>query len=349
MSGSKRYRIAAVEPDQRFRTRLMIEMAATEAHMSETIDAFVASLEGDRPTVVVFGPSLANDTGIAQAQRIARTHPEVGVVLLTQELSLALLQQALRAGVRDVLTLDTDETGLSQAIERVGNSLAAPGRARAGAPVELGRVIVTFSTKGGVGKSITATNLAVALATRSPKQVAIIDGDLQFGDVAVLLGVPPTHTTIDAAAAIDQADSALMDSFLATHPSTGLRVLPAPVEPSAADSVSPEQMLGIVRMLRTMCDVRDRRHAAALRRRRARAARGGRRRPARREHGHPEHQEPEGRHPDARPAVDRRFEAAAGPQPGQREGQPRHRRCRAGDRPARPSSAFRRTSPCRKR
>ncbi len=253
MSGSKRYRIAAVEPDQRFRTRLMIEMAATEAHMSETIDAFVASLEGDRPTVVVFGPSLANDTGIAQAQRIARTHPEVGVVLLTQELSLALLQQALRAGVRDVLTLDTDETGLRQAIERVGDSLAATRSSSGGPPVELGRVIVTFSTKGGVGKSITATNLAVALATRSPKQVAIIDGDLQFGDVAVLLGVPPTHTTIDAAAAIDQADSALMDSFLATHPSTGLRVLPAPVEPSAADSVSPEQMLGIVRMLRRMC------------------------------------------------------------------------------------------------
>ena len=81
----------------------------------------------------------------------------------------------------------------------------------------------------------------------------IVDGDLQFGDVAVLLGVPPTHTTIDAAAAIDQADTSLMDSFLATHPATGLRVLPAPVEPSAADSISPEQMLGIVRMLRAMC------------------------------------------------------------------------------------------------
>jgi pilus assembly protein CpaE len=112
---------------------------------------------------------------------------------------------------------------------------------------------VTFSTKGGVGKSILATNLAVALATRSTKQVAIVDGDLQFGDVAVLLGIPPTHTTTDAAAAIDQADTALMDSFLATHPATGLRVLPAPVEPSAADSISPEQMLGIVHMLRTMC------------------------------------------------------------------------------------------------
>jgi len=253
MSAPKRYRVAAVEPDERFRTRLTIQLAATEATVSDTIESLVASLEGNRPTVVVFGPGLANDTGLAQAQRLSRQHPEMGVVLVSEELSLALLQQALRAGVRDALALDTDDAALRQAIDRVGESLVSSRTAPGTGPVELGRVIVTFSTKGGVGKSILATNLAVALASRSTKQVAIVDGDLQFGDVAVLLGIPPTHTTTDAAAAIEQADVSLMDSFLATHPATGLRVLPAPVEPSAADSISPEQMLGIVRMLRTMC------------------------------------------------------------------------------------------------
>jgi pilus assembly protein CpaE len=253
MSAPKRYRVAAVEPDERFRTRLTIQLAATEATVSDTIESLVATLDGKRPTVVVFGPGLANDTGLAQAQRLSRQHPEMGVVLVSEELSLALLQQALRAGVRDALALDTDDVALRQAIERVGESLVSSRTAPGSGPAEVGRVIVTFSTKGGVGKSILATNLAVALALRSSKQVVIVDGDLQFGDVAVLLGIPPTHTTTDAAAAIDQADVSLMDSFLATHPATGLRVLPAPVEPSAADSISPEQMLGIVRMLRTMC------------------------------------------------------------------------------------------------
>jgi pilus assembly protein CpaE len=253
MSAPKRYRVAAVEPDERFRTRLTIQLAATEATVSDTIESLVATLDGNRPTVVVFGPGLANDTGLAQAQRLSRQHPEMGVVLVSEELSLGVLQQALRAGVRDALALDTDDAALRQAIERVGESLVSSHTAPGSGAVELGRVIVTFSTKGGVGKSILATNLAVALASRSSRQVAIVDGDLQFGDVAVLLGIPPTHTTTDAAAAIDQADVSLMDSFLATHPATGLRVLPAPVEPSAADSISPEQMLGIVRMLRTMC------------------------------------------------------------------------------------------------
>ena len=253
MSAPKRFRVAAVEPDERFRTRLTIQLAATGATVSDTIESLVATLDGNRPTVVVFGPGLANDTGLAQAQRLSRQHPELGVVLVSEELSLSLLQQALRAGVRDALALDTDDAALRQAIERVGESLVSSRTAPGSGPAELGRVIVTFSTKGGVGKSILATNLAVALAMRSSKQVVIVDGDLQFGDVAVLLGIPPTHTTADAAAAISQGDVSLMDSFLATHPATGLRVLPAPVEPSAADSITPEQMLGIVRMLRTMC------------------------------------------------------------------------------------------------
>ena len=253
MSAPKRYRVAAVEPDERFRTRLTIQLAAVDATMSDSIESLVASLDGKRPSVVVFGPRLANDTGLAHAARLVRQHPELGVVLVCPELSLALLQQALRAGVRDALALDTDDAALRASIERVGESLVSTRTAPGSGPAELGRVIVTFSTKGGVGKSILATNLSVALASRSSKQVVIVDGDLQLGDGAVLLGEPPTHTTLAAAAPLDQADPALMDSFLATHPATGLRVLPAPVEPSAADSISPEQMLGIVRMLRTMC------------------------------------------------------------------------------------------------
>jgi pilus assembly protein CpaE len=77
---------------------------------------------------------------------------------------------------------------------------------------------------------------------------------LQFGDVAVLLGIPPVHTTTDAAAAVDSADEPHMDALLATHDASGLRVLCAPVEPSAGDKITAEEMIGIVRMLRRMFD-----------------------------------------------------------------------------------------------
>jgi pilus assembly protein CpaE len=112
-------------------------------------------------------------------------------------------------------------------------------------------VIVAFSTKGGVGKSMVATNLSTGLAMRG-RPTVVVDCDLQFGDDAVLLGIPPQHTTVDAAGAIEHADLAMMADLLAVHQPTGLHVLPAPIEPSAADTITPEAMLKIVAMLQEM-------------------------------------------------------------------------------------------------
>jgi pilus assembly protein CpaE len=80
----------------------------------------------------------------------------------------------------------------------------------------------------------------------------VVDCDLQFGDDAVLLGIPPLHTTVDAAGAIAHADPQMMEGLLSVHQPTGLRVLPAPIEPSAADTITPEAMVKIVAMLQEM-------------------------------------------------------------------------------------------------
>jgi pilus assembly protein CpaE len=252
---SPRYRVIALEPDERLRTRMTLELAGiAQAPLSE-IDEVDRELASGEPTVVLFGASLANEAGFAAVRRLTRNFPEAGVVMLAEELTLPLLQQAIRAGVRDALTIDAGESQTRQAIERVGEAmLALVTRAAAVAPETLGQVIVAFSTKGGVGKSVIATNLSVVLATHSPGHVALVDGDLQFGDVAVLLGIPPVHTTTDAAGAIETADEQLMDALLATHEASGLRVLCAPVEPSAGDKITPEEMIGIIRTLRRMYD-----------------------------------------------------------------------------------------------
>jgi pilus assembly protein CpaE len=215
----------------------------------------IEHLGADEPTVVVFGPGLANDTGLAHAQRLTRSHPAAGIVLFTEELTLPLLQQALRSGVRDAVTLEADDATLRQAVARVGEAIAtiANRSFAAGEGQRRGRVIVSFSTKGGVGKSVVSTNTAAALAAKGHK-VVIVDSDLQFGDVAVLLGVPPLHTTVEAAGSVDTADVQLMEGLLGTHEPSGLRVLPAPVEPSAADQISPHQMVGIITVLRAMFD-----------------------------------------------------------------------------------------------
>jgi pilus assembly protein CpaE len=250
------YRVLALEPDERLRTRMTLELAGIAAAPAGSLDEMLRALVEGQPTVIVFGASLASEEGFDAVRRLSRAFPEAGVVLLAEELTLPLLQNALRAGVRDAVAIDAGESQIRQAIERVGDMMAAVAHraAAASSPTNLGKVMVAFSTKGGVGKSVVATNLAVVLATQSRGRVALVDADLQFGDVAVLLGIPPLHTTIDAALAIDSADEQLMEGLLATHEASSLRVLCAPVEPSASDKITPEAMVAIVRMMRRMYD-----------------------------------------------------------------------------------------------
>ncbi len=195
-------------------------------------------------------------------------------------------------------------------------------------PARLGKVFVVFATKGGVGKSVVATNMSVLLATRHPNRVALIDADLQFGDDAVLLGVPPQHTSAEAAAAVGTMDTGLMESFLATHEAVDAaravragRTRGGRAHHGRRDDRHGADAAHDVRL-------RRRRHAAALRRRRARAARRGRRGAADRQPRHPEHQEPEGRDPDPRPAVGGGQQAAPRDEPGERSRAPRHQRRR---------------------
>ncbi len=251
---ANRYRVAAVDGDHRIRTKLAIELAGVGATPYDTLDAALETFGPDEAAVVVLGPTEASDIGLAAVQQLSREHPACGVILLVEELSMEILQRALRSGVRDVAAIDAGEAALRQAVERVGDVVSAltghAGQPAAGTGA-LGRVIVAFSTKGGVGKSMMATNLAAGLAMRN-RSTVIVDCDLQFGDDAVLLGIPPLHTTADAAGAIEHADVEMMAGLLAVHQPTQLRVLPAPIEPSAADTITAETMLKIVAMLQTM-------------------------------------------------------------------------------------------------
>ncbi|MCB1027052.1 MAG: P-loop NTPase, partial [Microthrixaceae bacterium] len=119
----------------------------------------------------------------------------------------------------------------------------------------LGKVVTVFSTKGGAGKSMLATSLAVSLAQRSSGPVCLVDADLQFGDVAVMLKLTPRHTIVDAVAALDRIDPNFLEQLLMTHEPSGLRVLPAPLEPAFADQIGAAEMVQIVEMLRTFCSV----------------------------------------------------------------------------------------------
>jgi pilus assembly protein CpaE len=214
---------------------------------------------GVTPVVAVLGPSCVTPHDLAYVEQWNRTHPEVGVVLVASQLSTELLHRALRAGVKDVLAAPVDKAQLLQAVTRAAEALrgAGGGPATTGGvgdeAVEPGRVITVFSTKGGSGKSVVATNLAVAMARRSERPVALVDAHLQFGDVAVMLKLQPQHTVVDAVQSIEQLDSGLIRAFMSVHEPSGLLVLPAPLEPAFADQIGGAEMVRVIELLRSFC------------------------------------------------------------------------------------------------
>ncbi len=250
---TSRYDVAVVEPEPRYRMRLGTQLAG--AAQFESIEELVQHLRPGRPVVAVFGPSVAVPLGFQQVQRLVAAYPELGAVFALAEVSAPVLQAALRAGARDTVAAG-DAATMVQAVARVGDILSESTTSRVPAIPESrdnpGRLTVVFSTKGGVGKSTIAINVAVAMVQRTGERVALVDADLDFGDVAVMLGIPPQTTIVDAAASIQFAEPEMLNQMLTRHAS-GVYVLPAPSEAVLGTALPPEELVGVCSALQSFC------------------------------------------------------------------------------------------------
>lgn len=254
--------IVVVEADPSVRSRLAMQLGERAVAM-ESLDGVAERYLS--PFILVLGPSCSLVPGATGAEDLLAQRPDIGAILIAEDLSTEVFQRAMRSGVRDVLGAPVDTGQLNEAVRRVGQSLVSTGASRpsllgGGSPTPEtdqsapGKVITVFSTKGGAGKSVLAANLGVILAQRSEGTVALVDADLQFGDIAVMLKLAPQHTIVDAVASFERLDVGFLESLLATHQPSGLKVLPAPLEPAFADQIGAEQMNRIIGLLRTFCD-----------------------------------------------------------------------------------------------
>lgn len=101
-----------------------------------------------------------------------------------------------------------------------------------------GEMIAVCSAKGGIGRTVIAANLAVALS-KNNIQISVLDGNFQFGDVSLALDLHPTFTIKDVVEVIDSLDKFALTSYLMHH-NSGIKVLAAPDRPEYADLVTPQ-------------------------------------------------------------------------------------------------------------
>jgi pilus assembly protein CpaE len=255
--------VLIVEPHDGYATWLatnalsgLTDRVVRAADPDEAMAAVAA--EGRDVLAAIFGPSIADRDALALAGGLQQGTPDISVVLIRRQESGELIRQALRMGVKDILSSVSDETAVRTAAARaIEIARTLRGRLGGGAPTDAGegrapgKVATVFSSKGGCGKTFLSTNLAVSLA-RDGAEVALVDLDLHFGDVAIMLHLFPSHTIYDAAQS-PGLDALTLKSFL-THHDSGVWALVAPTEPTVADTINPGNIANILKLLRSAFD-----------------------------------------------------------------------------------------------
>jgi pilus assembly protein CpaE len=143
--------------------------------------------------------------------------------------------------------------------QRVDNVIFALRKAASAArhaqrPSTRARVVTVFSPKGGTGKTVTSTNLALAFAQRPDTRVLLLDLDLQFGDTAIMLGLEPEKTLRDLVIAPGGVDAEKLAGYTARHQSS-VDVLAAPVRPEDAELVTDGKLVELLDVAGEMYDV----------------------------------------------------------------------------------------------
>ena len=215
-------------------------------HAVENTERLTAWLSHRSDEYAVFlGPNVPMEDATVLCERLRVSAPTTSVILVRDSVDTSVLSMAMQAGARDVV-LTTDETAIKASVERalaLYTALRGPGGA-----AHAGRVITVFAPKGGVGKTTTAVNLALAISDRGARKVCLVDLDLAFGDVAITMQLFPSHTIEEAIGGEEHLDDSLVESLLTRHEDS-LMVLAAPSLPDARDRVTSRL---VSRMLRTL-------------------------------------------------------------------------------------------------
>jgi pilus assembly protein CpaE len=176
----------------------------------------------DVPDVVFLDLAAGMGSEFEFAQELNKLKPSVHIIAcsLKHETNSEFLLQAMRSGIRDFLQKPYNRLEIGLLMRR----LSEESGARLEKKAATGRLFVVLGTKGGVGTSTVAVNLAVQLAQRRSKRTLLLDFSRPMGDVAALLDLKPTFQVRDAVENVKRLDSALLEGLLTTHKS-GLKVL----------------------------------------------------------------------------------------------------------------------------
>jgi pilus assembly protein CpaE len=200
--------------------------------------------------VLLVACGAASDEAVAFINAAARERGDRPLIVVCGGSPNGFVRDVLTSGADDIILIDETVTPGPETFFAMEKALARrSGGAFDGAH---GSLVCVLGPKGGIGKTVTSTNLGVALADAGHRTV-VVDLDLQFGDAGLALGLQPERTIYDLATSGGALDADKVDGYLAEHGS-GLRVLLAPVRPDQAQSITVEFLKDLYATLTTAFD-----------------------------------------------------------------------------------------------
>lgn len=207
-------------------------------------------IEGYFPDVIVcaLDSSDIDEDFYKFIQSVQFQNSGTAVVIMTDKVSISLVNEAAKRGIRQVFDFSVDAEEFTAALgevneieQRLMGQLKIEKRVRA-------KVIAFYGVKGGVGTTSIVTNVAAALASRG-KKVILLDFDLQYGDSNLFLDVESKDTIVELARDPEGISIEKVNAAAATH-STGFSILCPPKTPEYADYITPEHTRKIIENVR---------------------------------------------------------------------------------------------------
>jgi pilus assembly protein CpaE len=243
-------RLAIVDPNDVSREALKLmlmdlEMIWLEAEASryEFFADVVAQTNPDIGLVVI---DSDNKKALELVVRLGERSPECAVLVVSSSNDGDLILQAMRAGAKEFLQQPIRIEDLLAALGRISDRRF--GRGDGGKP-RGSQVIAVAGAIGGVGTTSIAVNLGCALAAREANTVTLVDLDLCLGDADVFLDTIPDYTLVDVAQNVTRLDFSLLKRSLTKH-SSGLFLLPRPVQLEDIALISPEDLQRVIGLLK---------------------------------------------------------------------------------------------------
>lgn len=264
--GSKRIRLLIVDdmPDmaQNVQKLLHFERDIQVVGVASNGRDAIAKVESLKPTVVLMDINLRDTDGLKVTEQITKLMLPTTVVMMSVQSEPEYIQRAMMVGARGYLIKPFTSDDLVNTVRTAASSAVAPPPVAApppqiiyqnAGPQSLRKIIAVYSPKGGVGRSVIAANLAIALRRETEKRVILVDANLQSGDQHVILNISTTNS-IDDLREAGSLDRELLEGVVATHDASHIGVLRAPVALESAELFTADAMKAILVELREHFD-----------------------------------------------------------------------------------------------